>query len=97
MELNLELWIQGGILLAAIGGLAVTSNHHNDKKRARIYERIDEIKTSNEETYMKKEVCEERAKQLDKIEKKVECIPEMKANLELLVKGSGLNERQQKG
>ena len=79
------LWIEGGIFVSAVVGIMVASNRHNEKKRLRIYERIDEVKDDSDDTYMKKEVCGERIKQLDKIEEKVECIPEMKANLDLLV------------
>jgi hypothetical protein len=58
-----EYLITGGGLLAIIG-LILANNRENDKKITRSYERLDEVKAYQEQTYTRKDVCAVRHEQL---------------------------------
>jgi len=68
------------VLTITGGGIALMLNIGNDadRKRARIYERLDEVKEANKKEFVQTQLCEEKHKRTDetlnRIETKIEQI-----------------------
>jgi Tfp pilus assembly protein PilO len=50
-------WIIPSGAFLSIVGFVFANNKHNDKRVNRVYERIDEVKKTNDEKYQSKEIC----------------------------------------
>jgi len=83
----------GAFVVTTLGLFLRITNNEIDKRK-RIYERIDEIKKDNETKLQSKEICTivhtELKDDIKDIKKKTECIPDIKAGLDLLLKKNGL-------
>jgi len=88
MTVSGDLWIQGGIFLVAVFGLVVSSNRVSEGKRARIYERIDEVKRNFEEKSVSKEVCTLTTDHMQKD------LSEIKTDVKILLRLTGNKKRE---
>lgn len=78
----LEWTTAGGVI--TLVGFMLYQNHHNTQKRARIYERIDEVKEDVIKKHVSKEVCSVVHEQLRSD------VTEMKHDLKLLLHKNGI-------
>jgi hypothetical protein len=84
-----------GVLMVAIVGAIVATHRYNADKRGRIYERLDECKdgfeTKVEKDYARKDVCAlthtHVEKELKEIKAQTALIPDIAAQLKVLVNG----------
>ncbi len=73
---ELVAYLTIGTSIIGITGFVIGNSRSEASKRQRIYERMDDIKKSNEQTYVRKDVCELQHKYtneaLARIESKVD-------------------------
>jgi predicted nucleotide-binding protein (sugar kinase/HSP70/actin superfamily) len=86
-------WIaSGGILSVVI--FSIATYVRTDKQINRVYERLDDKTEKLEQETVQQKVCDIVHKQVDKtlqeVKDRVECIPKIKAGIDLLLKQSGL-------
>jgi hypothetical protein len=99
---SLSNWFVGGGLITVIGFTVATYwkmgkvKEDADKQIGRVYQRLDETKDKLDINYTKKEVCEVVHKSVDKtlqeVKDKVDCIPKIKAGIDLLLQKNGIND-----
>ncbi|MDI6606281.1 MAG: hypothetical protein QME65_03960 [Candidatus Omnitrophota bacterium] len=86
-------WLMGGGLLIIVI-FAIRIKDSTEKQINRVYQRLDETKDKAETLYTKKDVCEVTHRAVNDILKdvkqKVDCIPKIKAGIDLLLKKNGL-------
>jgi len=91
-------WVQIGSIVTiviAVIGLVVAAQRYNEGKRSRIYERLDECKGQMMEDlkndYARKDICalthSQIEKRLEKIEVQTALLPNIAAQLKILVNG----------
>jgi len=86
-------WIaSGGILSVVI--FSIATYVRTDKQINRVYERLDDKTEKLEQETVRQKVCDIVHKQVDKtlqeVKDRVECIPKIKAGIDLLLKQNGL-------
>jgi len=73
-----------GSLLLAFFGFVGGIYHNESKKRARIYQRIDEVKKKNDEDFVLKDLCDNNVKHL------TDDVREIKSDVKKLLFKNGL-------
>jgi len=95
-------WIEISAVVAtfaAIIGVFIGTQRYNTDKRSRIYERLDEYKKGitmeMKKDYSRKDICilkhDQVDKRLEKIEEQTALLPDIAAQLKMLVNGHGSN------
>jgi len=93
-----HIWFEIGGLIAgivAIVGVVIGAQRYNEGKRSRIYERLDECKGQMmddlKKDYARKDICalthSQIEKRLEKIEVQTALLPNIAAQLKILVNG----------
>lgn len=86
-------WIAGGGILSVVV-FSIATYVRTDKQIGRVYQRLDEKTDKIEETTVSQKVCDIVHKSLDNtlkdMKEKVDCIPNIKAGIDLLLQKNGL-------
>ena len=72
-------WIIGGGLIGLMA-LLLRNNKEHDDKVSRVYERLDEVKKTNDEKYTNRQVCDVKHEQL------LRDVTEIKLDVKLLLR-----------
>jgi len=88
----LDLITGGGLLAIVI--FSIATYVRVDKQIGRVYQRLDEKASELKSETVKKEVCEVVHKNVDtrleRIEEQTECVPKIKAGIDLLLQKNGI-------
>jgi hypothetical protein len=75
---EVAMWITFGGSILGIVGFVIGNTRTEADKRSRLYERIDEVKKSNEQTFVRKDICNVHHQyvnqKLDSIDKKLDML-----------------------
>ena len=92
-------WIAVIVSLGVSGtmlGISINVAKDATGKRSEIYKKINDNKKEVEDNFVDKDVCKVLHKNLDKniedIKKKTDCVPAIKAGVDLLLKKNGLKK-----
>lgn len=81
-------WFIGGGMLA-LCGVSIATYKYATSKIERNYQRMDEVRDDIDKKYVNRDICkilhEQTKSDIDEIKKRVECIPEIKAGIDILL------------
>jgi len=58
--------------VVGIAGFVIGNSRAETRARGRVYERLDEVRDDAESTYVRKDICEEKTKRMESIERKLD-------------------------
>ena len=86
--------ISVGVVIA-LSGVVLRNNWLESRKRKEVYTKMDNLEKHSNGEFVKKEMCSIQYKtvsdDLTEVKKRTECIPQIKAGMDLLLKKNGIN------
>jgi len=86
-----------GVILVLVG-IIIRNNWLESRKRKEVYSKIDAFEKYSNGEFVKKEICSLQhanlGKDMAEVKKRTECIPDINASMNLLLKKNGIEKHE---